>query len=100
MRDRLTYDEELVLGPYIDIAKQGEGSLKPFFDHVGIPDSDVTEAADVMEAILTHYRRADGDYDIEMLRRDWTTYEPAMLRIIELGQAQARCEADCKSSKE
>ena len=59
--NNLTHDERMILGPFGDIAKH-ERSLRRFFDHIGLPNSEVAAAGNLIEAILAHYRRPDDDY--------------------------------------
>jgi hypothetical protein len=65
IRTGLTKDESMILWPFLDFAEEGNDQLARYLLHCGIDDADIGDAGDVQAAILWHYRRLDGTYDID-----------------------------------
>jgi hypothetical protein len=80
-------DEHMILLPFIDQAEQGEDELARYVLHCGITADDIGDAGDVQGAILGHYRRPDGTYDIAAAAHDLMRWSPIAARIKQLKRA-------------
>ena len=85
---KLTEDEAAILGPFIEMAEQGEDELARYLVHCGIAADDIGDAGDVRGAILAHYRKPDGGYDIAAAAHDLARWPPIAARIKQLRREQ------------
>src|SRR5262249_52496060 len=69
-------DEAMILGSFLDFAEKGEDEFARFLLHCGIDNNDIELAGDIQSAILEHYRRPDGTYDIDSVAHDWFRWPP------------------------
>jgi hypothetical protein len=90
---KLTADEEIVLWPFVDLAEEGDEALARYLIHCGIDADDIARAGDPEAAILEHYRRPDGTYDISAAAHDLARWPPIMARLKEL-KRQRRAHKD------
>ena len=74
--DKLTKEEAMILESFLDFAKKGEDELARFLLHCGINTVDIDFAGDIPSAILGHYRRPDGNYDLDAVAHDWFCWPP------------------------
>jgi hypothetical protein len=84
IRTGLTKDESMILWPFLDFAEEGNDQLARYLLHCGIDDADIGQAGDVQAAILDHYRRRDGTYDIGAAAHDLSRWPPIAARVKEL----------------
>ena len=82
--EKLTEDEAMILGSFLDFAEKGEDVFARFLLHCGIDNNDIELAGDIQSAILEHYRRPDGTYDIDAVAHDWFRWPPIAARVKEL----------------
>ena len=75
--EKLTEDEAMILGSFLDFAEKGEDVFARFLLHCGIDNNDIELAGDIQSAILEQYRRPDGTYDIDAVAHDWFRWSPA-----------------------
>jgi hypothetical protein len=80
----LTTDEAMILAPFLDFAEEGNDILAKYVLHCGIDNDDIRDAGDVQAAILNHYRRLDGQQDIEAAAHDLARWPPIVARLKEL----------------
>ena len=76
----LTLDEQkrLILAPYIDMLEEGDpDGVAQLIVHAGI----IMVGSDVEAAILAHYKKRDGSYDIEAAAHDLRRFPPIAARI-------------------
>ena len=97
--EKLTEDEAMILGSFLDFAKKGEDTFARFLLHCGIDKDDVDFAGDIPSAILEHYRRPGGGYDIDAVAHDWFRWPPIAARVKELKREKRRQELARKISK-
>ena len=88
----LSADEGMILGPFMDFAGQGEDDLAEYLFHVGIPPEAISAAGDVQSAILKHYRRRGGKYDIDTAAADLLSWPPIAARVKELKAERRQTE--------
>jgi hypothetical protein len=88
--DPLSKDECTVLAVFIDFAKEGDDALAKYVAHCGITVDDIDRAGDNLKAILGHYRRLDGSYDIDAVAHDLARWPPVAARIKELKRHRGR----------
>jgi hypothetical protein len=74
----------LVLAYFSDFAEQSEETLAAFLKHCGITSEDLQAAPTTKDAILTHYRLANGHYELERAAYDLSRWPPIAERIREL----------------
>ena len=79
-----TEDELMILWPFVDFAEEGDDQLARYLLHCGIDGDDVGRAGDAQAAILDHYRRLDGTYDIAAAAHDLSRWPPIAARVKEL----------------
>lgn len=84
---KLSADERMILGPFLEAAEKGEKELAEYLVHVGIRSEDIEAAGDAQSAILAHYRRPGGRYDIDAAAADLAQWPPIAARIEELKRA-------------
>jgi hypothetical protein len=84
VRTSLTEDELMVLSPFLDFAEEGTDQLAKYLLHCGIDEADIGHAGNVQAAILGHYRRLDGTYDIDAAAHDLARWPPIAARVKEL----------------
>jgi hypothetical protein len=76
--------EKMILWPFSDLAEDDIDELAKYLLHCGIDDADISSAGDVEAAILGHYRRLDGTYDIAAAAHDLSRWPPIAARVKEL----------------
>jgi hypothetical protein len=81
---KLSADETMILGPFLDFAEEGDDALAKYLLHCGVDGDDIRDAGDVQGAILNHYRRPDGKQDIAAAAHDLARWPPIAARIKEL----------------
>jgi hypothetical protein len=81
---KLTEDESMVLWPFLDFAEEGDDAFARYLLHCGIDGADIGRAGDAQGAILKHYRRPDGTYDVDTAARDLARWPPIAERVKEL----------------
>ena len=64
--------------------REGDDALARYLVHCGIDDDDIGRAGNVQSAILEHYRRPDGKYDIGAAAHDLARWPPIVARLKEL----------------
>jgi hypothetical protein len=69
---------------FLRFAERGDDELARYLLHCGIDNHDIDAAGDIPNAILAHYRRPSGQYDIEAVAHDWFRWPPVVARIKEL----------------
>ena len=79
-----TEGESMILWPFLDFAEEGNDQLARYLLHCGIDGADIGHAGDVQAAILDHYRRLDGTYDIDAAAHDLFRWPPIAARVKEL----------------
>jgi hypothetical protein len=77
-------EEAMILDSFLRCAERGEDELARYLLHCGINNSDIDAAGDIPRAILAHYRRPLGNYDIDAVAHDWFRWPPVVARIKEL----------------
>src|SRR5947207_72560 len=82
--DKLTKEEAMILGSFLDFAKKGEDESARFLLHCGINTDDIDFAGDTQSAILEHYRRPGGGYDLDAVAHDYFRWPPIAARVKEL----------------
>jgi hypothetical protein len=81
----LSADESMILGQFLDFAENGgDDKLAEYIHHVGITPEGISAAGDVQGAILRHYRRRGGKYDIDAAAADLLSWPPIAARVEEL----------------
>ena len=90
--DKRSGEEAMILGSFLDFAKKGEDELARFLLHCGINNDDIDLAGDISSAILEHYRRLDGGYDLDAVAHDWFRWPPIAARYKELRREKRRQE--------
>jgi hypothetical protein len=84
-KTRTKADEEAtILDSFLRFAERGEDELARYLMHCGINNHDIDAAGDIPSAILAHYRRPSGTYDIDAVAHDWFRWPPVVARIKEL----------------
>jgi hypothetical protein len=97
--DKLTEDEAMILETFLQFAERGEDEFARYFIHCGIDNYDIELAGgDIQSAILEHYRRPGGGYDIDAVAHDWFRWPPIAARVKELKREKRRQEL-AKASK-
>ena len=87
---RLTARELEVLQPFIDFSEKGVDEFAKYVVHCGIHTDDIDAAGgDVMSAILAHYAKPGGGYDLDAVIHDWFRWPPIVARIKELKREKA-----------
>jgi hypothetical protein len=81
---KLTADEELDLWPFQGFAEEGDEALARYLVHCGIDADDIGRAGDPQAAILEHYRRPDGSYDVDAAAHDLARWPSIVARLKEL----------------
>jgi hypothetical protein len=77
-------EEAVILDSFLSFAERGEDELARYLLHCGIDHHDIDAAGDIPSAILAHYRRPSGQYDIDAAAHDWFRWPPVVARIKEL----------------
>ena len=95
--EKLTEDEAMILGSFLDFAEKGEDVFARILLHCGIDHNDVELAGDIQSAILEHYRRPDATYDVDAVAHDWFRWPPIAAR--ELKREKRRQELARKIQK-
>jgi hypothetical protein len=96
--DKLT-EEAMILETFLHFAEKGVDEFARFFLHCGIDNADIEFAGDIQSAILEHYRRPDGTYDIDAVAHDWFRWPPIAARVKELKREKRRQESAHKNLK-
>ena len=87
---KLTARELEVLQPFIDFSEKGVDEFAKYVVHCGIHIDDIDAASgDVMNAILAHYAKPGGGYDLDAVIHDWFRWPPVVARIKELKRERA-----------
>jgi len=97
--DKLAEEEAMILGSFLRFAERSVDEFVRFLFHCGIDKDDVDFAGDIPSAILEHYRRPGGGYDIDAVAHDWFRWPPIAARVKELKREKRRQELARKISK-
>jgi len=97
---KLSDDEGMILWPFIDQAEKGDDELAKYMFHCAITAQDLDAAGDNQSAILAHYRRPDGRYDIDAAAHDLMRWPPTATRIKELKRAKLQIAAKCRNPQD
>ena len=97
--EKLTEDEAMILGSFLDFAEKGEDVFARFLLHCGIDNNDIEFAGDIQSAILEHYRRPDATYDVDAVAHDWFRWPPIAARVKKLKREKRRQELARKIAK-
>jgi hypothetical protein len=90
---KLAEVEAMILGSFLDFAERSVDEFVRFLFHCGIDKDDIDLAGgDIPSAILEHYRRPDGTYDIDAVAHDWFRWPPIAARLKELKREKRRQE--------
>jgi hypothetical protein len=85
----------MILGSFLQFAeKRSVDEFVRFLFHCGINNDDVEFAGDIPSAILEHYRRPGGGYDIDAAAHDWFRWPPFAARVKELKREKRRRELE------
>ena len=79
-RKTLTLERQraMTLAPYLDMLEEGDhDGVAELLVHAGI----VTNGSGVEAAVLAHYRKKDGSYDIQAAAHDLRRFPPNAARI-------------------
>ena len=77
----------MVLWPFLDFAEEGDDALARYLLHCGIDGDDIGRAGDPQAAILEHYRRPGGSYDVDAAAHDLARWPPIAERVKQLERA-------------
>jgi hypothetical protein len=84
-KTRTKADEEaIILDSFLRFAERGEDELARYLLHCGIDNHDTDASGDIPSAILAHYRRPSGRYDMDAMVHDWFRWPSVVARIKEL----------------
>ena len=97
--DKLTEEEATILGSFLEFAERSEDEFARFLLHCGIDNDDINFAGDIPSAILEHYRRPAGGYDLDAVAHDWFRWPPIAARVKELKREKRRQELARKIAK-
>jgi hypothetical protein len=97
--DKLVEAEAMILGSFLQFAERSVDEFVRCLFHCGIDKDDIDFAGDVPSAILEHYRRPGGSYDVDAVAHDWFRWPPIAARVKELKREKRRQELAHKISK-
>ena len=97
--NKLAEEEAMILGSFLRFAERSVDEFVRFLFHCGIDKDDVDFAGDIPSAILEHYRRSGGGYDIDAVAHDWFGWPPHAARVKELKREKRRQELARRISK-
>ena len=93
--DKQDEDEAFLLGRFLDFAEgSGVDEFAKFLLLCGVDRTDIDLAGgDIPRAILEHYRRQGGGYDLDAAAHDWFRWPPFAARVKELKRELRQKEA-------
>jgi hypothetical protein len=92
-------EEDMILGSFLQFAERSVDEFARFLLHCGIDNDDINFVGDIPSAILEHYRRPDGTYDLDAVAHDWFRWPPIAARVKELKREKRRQELARKKLK-
>jgi len=86
-------DAARILQSFLDFNDKGLDVFCRFLLHCGITIEDIDATGDIPSAILEHYRKPDGGYDLDAVAHDWFRWPPIAARVKELKRELRQKEA-------
>ena len=86
-------DAAKILQSFLDFNDKGLDVFCRFLLQCGITIEDIDATGDIPSAILEHYRKPDGGYDLDAVAHYWFRWPPIAARVKELKRELRQKEA-------
>jgi len=86
-------DAARILRSFLNFQDKGLDEFCRFLLHCGIDHKDLDAAAEIPSAILEHYRKPGGGYDLDAAAHDFYRWLPIAARVKELKRERWQKEA-------